>query len=47
VNLISIGLFVWKGLWLTALLYALFALLALVGWRAWTRLADAGLQAAR
>jgi nicotinamide mononucleotide transporter len=47
VNLISIGLFAWKGLWLTALLYALFALLALVGWRAWTRLADAGLQAAR
>jgi nicotinamide mononucleotide transporter len=47
VNLVSIGLFAWKGLWLTALLYALFALLALVGWRAWTRLADAGLQAAR
>jgi nicotinamide mononucleotide transporter len=47
VNLISIGLFAWKGLWLTTLLYALFALLALIGWRAWTRLADAELKAAR
>ena len=39
VNLVSIGLFAFKGLWLTVILYGLFALLALVGWRAWRRLA--------
>jgi nicotinamide mononucleotide transporter len=42
VNLVSLGLFAWKGLWLTVLLYALFALMALWGWRAWHRLAGAG-----
>ncbi len=35
VNLISIGLFAYKGLWLTVGLYALFAVMAYVGWRAW------------
>ncbi len=35
VNIVSVGLFVYKALWLTALLYALFALLAVAGWRAW------------
>ncbi len=39
VNIISVGLFVTKGLWLTVALYALFAVLALVGWRAWSALA--------
>ncbi|MDQ2778114.1 MAG: nicotinamide riboside transporter PnuC [Pseudomonadota bacterium] len=39
VNLFSIGLFVHKGLWLTVLLYALFAALSVVGWRTWQRLA--------
>ena len=39
VNGVSVGLFASKGLWLTALLYALFAGLALVGLRAWARLA--------
>jgi nicotinamide mononucleotide transporter len=39
VNAVSIGLFAWKQLWLTALLYALFLLLALWGWRAWQQLA--------
>jgi nicotinamide mononucleotide transporter len=39
VNVASVGLFAWKGLWLTVLLYALFTLMALAGWRAWTRLA--------
>jgi nicotinamide mononucleotide transporter len=39
VNVVSIGLFAFKGLWLTVLLYAVFALLAIVGWRAWARLA--------
>ena len=35
VNVFSVGLFAVKGLWLTALLYALFALLSVAGWRAW------------
>jgi nicotinamide mononucleotide transporter len=35
VNVFSIGLFAYKSLWLTVLLYAVFALLAVVGWRAW------------
>jgi nicotinamide mononucleotide transporter len=38
VNLVSIGLFASKDLWLTALLYAIFAVLSLVGWFAWRRL---------
>ena len=42
VNVVSVGLFASKGLWLTALLYALFALLALAGWRAWARLGAQG-----
>jgi nicotinamide mononucleotide transporter len=37
VNLVSIGLFAFKGLWLTVLLYAVFALLSVAGWRAWQR----------
>ena len=41
VNAVSIGLFAWKGLWLTALLYLLFLLMALWGWRAWQRRATA------
>jgi nicotinamide mononucleotide transporter len=40
VNVVSVGLFATKGLWLTVLLYALFAVLALVGWRAWSQLAQ-------
>jgi len=39
VNAVSVALFVHKGLWLTVLLYALFTVLALFGWRAWRRLA--------
>jgi nicotinamide mononucleotide transporter len=38
VNLVSIGLFAVKGLWLTVLLYALFAVLAGFGWKAWRKL---------
>ena len=37
VNSVSIALFAYKGLWLTVVLYALFLLLALVGWRAWAQ----------
>ncbi len=36
VNLFSLVLFATKGLWLTVALYALFALLSVVGWRAWS-----------
>ncbi len=35
VNVLSVGLFVYKALWLTAGLYALFAVLSVLGWRAW------------
>ena len=35
VNVVSVGLFAYKGLWLTVLLYSLFAALSVVGWRAW------------
>lgn len=35
VNLVSMALFAHKALWLTVWLYALFALLSLVGWWAW------------
>ena len=38
VNVVSVALFASKGLWLTVLLYALFALLSVVGWRAWSKL---------
>ena len=41
VNVVSVALFAHKGLWLTVVLYALFAVLALLGWRAWRRLAAA------
>lgn len=40
VNVASVGLFAWKGLWLTVALYALFTLMALAGWRRWHHLAD-------
>jgi nicotinamide mononucleotide transporter len=39
VNIVSVGLFAYKGLWLTVLLYLLFIGMALLGWRAWRRLA--------
>lgn len=35
VNLVSIALFASKELWLTVLLYAIFAVLSVLGWRAW------------
>lgn len=38
VNVVSIGLYAYKGLWLTVLLYALFVALSVVGWRAWKRM---------
>lgn len=42
VNVISVGLFAYKGLWLTCLLYAIFIAMSVVGWREWRqRLAQA------
>lgn len=38
VNLFSAGLFASKGLWLTVVLYLLFAALSVAGWRAWHKL---------
>lgn len=35
VNLVATGLFVWKALWLTALLYMIFMAMSWVGMRAW------------
>jgi len=40
VNVVSVALFAFKGLWLTVLLYAVFAVLSVAGWRAWRRLAE-------
>ncbi len=37
VNTVSVGLFAYKGLWLTTLLYALFIGLSWLGWQAWKR----------
>lgn len=37
VNVVSVGLFALKALWLTVILYAVFAVLSLVGWRVWRR----------
>ena len=42
VNAVSLVLFATKGLWLTVALYAVFLVLAVVGWRAWTRLLPPG-----
>lgn len=38
VNVVSVGLFASKGLWLTVVLYGLFAVLSVAGWRAWARM---------
>jgi nicotinamide mononucleotide transporter len=35
VNTVSVGLFAYKALWLTVLLYALFMVLSVIGWRKW------------
>ena len=35
VNVVSVTLFAYKGLWLTVALYAVFIALSVVGWRAW------------
>jgi nicotinamide mononucleotide transporter len=42
VNVVGVALFAYKGLWLTVVLYALFAVMSFFGWRAWRRLLPAG-----
>ena len=42
VNVFSAGLFAHQGLWLTVIVYAILALLALWGWRAWWLLLQPG-----
>jgi nicotinamide mononucleotide transporter len=37
VNTVSVGLFAFKGLWLTVGLYLVFIVLSVAGWRAWQR----------
>ena len=37
VNVVSVALFAYKGLWLTTLLYLVFIVLSVAGWRAWQR----------
>ena len=39
VNVVSGALFAYKGLWLTALLYAVFVAMSFFGWAAWRRMA--------
>ena len=39
VNIVSVGLFAYKGLWLTVILYTIFIVMSVFGWRAWRRLA--------
>ena len=41
VNVVSVGLFAYKGLWLTVLLYAVFIVMSFAGWQAWRKLAVA------
>jgi len=41
VNMVSVALFAYKGLWLTVGLYAVFVAMSFAGWRAWRRLAAA------
>lgn len=41
VNVFSVGLFAARGLWLTVVLYAVFAVLSVAGWRAWRPLVAA------
>lgn len=37
VNIVAAGLFAWKGLWLTTLLYLMFIVLSAVGWHTWLK----------
>ena len=39
VNVVSVALFAYKGLWLTVVLYGIFIVMSFAGWRAWRQLA--------
>ena len=41
VNVVSVALFAYKGLWLTVILYGIFIVMSVFGWRAWRRLQQA------
>jgi len=41
VNVVSVALFAYKGLWLTVVLYGVFVAMSFAGWRAWRRMATA------
>ncbi len=41
VNVVSVALFAYKGLWLTVILYGIFIVMSVFGWRAWRRLQHA------
>jgi nicotinamide mononucleotide transporter len=41
VNVVSVALFAYKGLWLTVILYSVFVVMSMFGWRAWRRLQHA------
>ena len=48
VNVVSVGLFIHKGLWLTVGLYAVFAVLSVAGYLAWRqRMPSTAVEAAR
>lgn len=40
VNVVSVALFAYKGLWLTVILYGIFVVMSVFGWRAWRRLQE-------
>ncbi len=37
VNIVATGLFAWKGMWLTTLLYLMFIVLSVLGWHTWAK----------
>ena len=37
VNVLSVGLFAYKALWLTVLLYVIFTAMSVLGWRTWQK----------
>lgn len=41
-DVVYVGMFIYKRLWCTSALYAVFLVLAVAGWRQWRRSADAG-----
>ena len=42
VNVVGVSLYAYKGLWLTVILYSIFAVLSVAGWRSWSQRLPAG-----